>query len=71
MNHQLFISHDKSLLIAPAGYGKTHFIMESLQHTEGKQLVLTHTHSGVASIKAKLQKANMPTKKCLRILYSE
>jgi DNA helicase-2/ATP-dependent DNA helicase PcrA len=36
--------------------------VESLQHTKGRQLILTHTHAGVASIKAKLQKAKVPPK---------
>jgi len=60
MNHDDFISRDKSLLIAPAGYGKTHTIVESLKYATGRQLILTHTHSGVASIKNKLQNAAMP-----------
>lgn len=63
MNHGDFISKNKSLLIAPAGYGKTHAIVESLRYAEGRQLILTHTHAGVASIKNKLQKAAMPSGK--------
>lgn len=49
-----FAEHIKSKIIAPAGYGKTFSIVESLKYTHGKQLILTHTHAGVASIKAKL-----------------
>lgn len=49
------------MLIAPAGYGKTHAIVECLKHTNGKQLILTHTHAGVASIKEKIQKSNIET----------
>ncbi len=64
MNHQQFISHDKSILIAPAGYGKTNFIMESFEAYEKvNNCTQTHTHAGVASIKAKFQKANIPAKK--------
>ncbi len=51
------------MLIAPAGYGKTHTIVECLKYTEGKQLILTHTHAGVASIKEKIKKANIPSTK--------
>lgn len=56
-----FISKDKSMLIAPAGYGKTHTIAECLKNIKcvKKQLVLTHTHAGVASIKEKIKKENV------------
>lgn len=47
------------MLIAPAGYGKTHTIVECLKHTEGKQLILTHTHAGISSIKEKIQKSDI------------
>jgi hypothetical protein len=57
MNYQSFVENDKSLLISPAGYGKTHTIVECLKYTEGRQLILTHTHAGVASIKEKIVKA--------------
>ncbi|MHB1107551.1 MAG: AAA family ATPase [Lutibacter sp.] len=62
LNYQEFVSKQKSLLIAPAGYGKTHTISESLKKTKGKQLILTHTHAGVSSIKEKLKKADIPFK---------
>ena len=51
-----FISKRKSLLIAPAGCGKTYTIAECLKYTEGLHLILTHTHAGVASLKKKLKK---------------
>ena len=58
-----FVSKPKSLLIAPAGYGKTHTIAECLKYTGGTQLVLTHTHAGVASLKEKIKKSGkVPTK---------
>lgn len=50
-----FISKRKSLLIAPAGYGKTYSISECLKHTNGLHLILTHTHAGVASLKEKIK----------------
>lgn len=58
-----FIEHQKSLLIAPAGFGKTHTITECLLRLpldSKKQLILTHTHAGVTSIKEKLKKLNVP-----------
>ena len=63
MNHKDFISKSKSMLIAPAGHGKTHSIVECLNHTEGRQLILTHTHAGVASIKEKIEKAKLSSNK--------
>jgi hypothetical protein len=57
MDYKAFVEADKSLLIAPAGYGKTFTIVECLKHTTGKQLVLTHTHAGIAAIKEKIKKA--------------
>jgi DNA helicase-2/ATP-dependent DNA helicase PcrA len=61
IDYKQFISHDKSMLIAPAGFGKTHTISECLKETKeiGKQLILTHTHAGIASLKDKLVKANI------------
>lgn len=62
LNYEEFISKDKSMLIAPAGYGKTHTISECLKYTQvlGKQLVLTHTHAGIASLKEKIKKEGIP-----------
>ena len=53
-----FISDRQNMLIAPAGFGKTHTIAKCLKQTEesGKSLVLTHTHAGVATLKEKIRK---------------
>lgn len=53
-----FLSQGKSMIIAPAGYGKTHSITECLRLFNGNKrcLILTHTHAGVASIKEKMIK---------------
>lgn len=58
-----FLSHEKTVLIAPAGYGKTHTIAASMDilKNSGKHLVLTHTHAGIASIKEKLKKEGIPS----------
>lgn len=63
MDYRAFIEGRKTMLIAPAGYGKTHTIVECLKHAEGKQLVLTHTHAGVASIKEKIKKVGIKPEK--------
>lgn len=44
----------KGYVIAPAGYGKTHLIALAVKESEKRQLILTHTFAGVASIKNKL-----------------
>jgi DNA helicase IV len=60
-----FVSKNKSFLVAPAGYGKTYSISECLKdkYCTGKQLILTHTHAGIASIKSKIKKANITANK--------
>src|SRR5690554_5146366 len=65
MNYIDFISSHKSLLIAPAGYGKTYSMVECLRHTPGnhKQLILTHTHAGIASIKEKVSEMGVESSK--------
>jgi hypothetical protein len=57
--YKKFISHQQSILIAPAGYGKTYTIAACVKVSEGKQLILTHTHAGVASIKEKIKAAQI------------
>ena len=61
LNHLEFSTKVKSMLIAPAGFGKTHAIVECLKETKsiGKQLILTHTHAGVSSIKEKIKRENI------------
>lgn len=65
MNYREFISSPKSLLVAPAGYGKTYSIAECLRHTpnDQKQLILTHTHAGIASIKEKVREMEVESSK--------
>ncbi|HAS8282683.1 UvrD-helicase domain-containing protein [Vibrio vulnificus] len=48
-------------IIAPAGFGKTFLIAESVKSCTGKQLILTHTFAGVDSIKNKLTNQNVPS----------
>lgn len=60
-----FISKEKSLIIAPAGYGKTHTITECVKAIpdSDKVLILTHTHAGIASIKNKMINEKVDNKK--------
>lgn len=64
-NYTNFVSKKKSLLIAPAGYGKTYTIAECLNFVpeNERQLILTHTHAGIASIKEKIKSLNIPNSK--------
>lgn len=54
-----FINSPKSIVLAPAGHGKTHAIAECVEELETVAskpiLILTHTHAGVASIRSKLK----------------
>lgn len=54
----------KGLVTAPAGCGKTHLIASALtRHTGAKPiLVLTHTNSGVAALRGRLERAGAPSK---------
>ena len=59
MNFKEFVSKSKSMIVAPAGYGKTHAIALCLSHTKGKQLILTHTNAGVASLNEKIKQQDV------------
>ena len=65
MNYSDFISKEKCLLVAPAGFGKTHALAECIVRTpdDKKQLILTHTHAGIASIKEKVNRLKIPASK--------
>ncbi len=55
-----FLNASPSFLVAPAGYGKTHTIAQSVKFLKDKNvnkiLVLTHTNAGISSIREKFQK---------------
>lgn len=59
MGLQEFVDGNKTYLIAPAGYGKTYIIVECLKYTTGRQLILTHTHAGIASIREKIKNSQV------------
>ena len=61
MDIDAFLSADKSMVIAPAGYGKTYTIADCVFSYRGKKkiLVLTHTHAGVASLREKFDQKHL------------
>ena len=60
-----FLSNPKGLLIAPAGHGKTYSIARMVSSVEADkpQLILTHTHAGIASLKKKLREQGVSPKR--------
>lgn len=61
-----FLSTSPNLLVAPAGYGKTHTIAKAVNSLRDrgvtKILVLTHTNAGISSIKEKFKKESVREK---------
>ena len=57
------LSKERCFLEAPAGYGKTHTIADTVFQQDGVQLVLTHTNAGVDSLKHKLLNFSVPRSK--------
>lgn len=55
---------DCGCISAPAGCGKTHLIADSLKRHSGEKpiLVLTHTNAGVAALRERLKKNEVPRK---------
>ena len=60
-----FLKSDRSLLIAPAGHGKTTAIAECLLQCGDNSchLILTHTHAGIASLMSKFRDFRIPSHK--------
>lgn len=61
-----FLNTSPNLLVAPAGYGKTHTIAKSVdvlqKNGNDSILVLTHTNAGITSIREKFKKESVSTK---------
>ncbi|MBE2192630.1 MAG: AAA family ATPase [Anaerolinea sp.] len=61
------MDHDRAFLIAPAGCGKTQTIAEMVAlSTQGVQLILTHTHAGVQSLRNRLNRLKV-NRKCYEL----
>lgn len=62
--NERIINHNRAVLIAPAGCGKTETIVDSVAICKtGRQLVLTHTNAGVDSLNRRLKKKGVSTSK--------
>lgn len=63
IDYKEFIECNRGILIAPAGHGKTTAIADCLlQCPENScMLILTHTHAGIASLRTKFHKKNVPS----------
>ncbi len=60
--HEVFATKERALIVSPAGCGKTELIAKSVStFREGRQLILTHTHAGVKSLKDRFKKLNVPS----------
>ena len=60
-----FLNNPKGLMIAAAGHGKTYCIAECVKLSNANccQLVLTHTHAGISSLKKKFSEKCIDTHK--------
>lgn len=59
---QQLTSAGNGYLVAPAGHGKTEVIARAVAcQSQGKSLLLTHTHAGVKSLKKRLRILGVPT----------
>lgn len=57
-----FAIQTRAVGISAAGCGKTELIVRSVSFCDGKQLILTHTHAGVDSIRLRLKKHGIKSK---------
>lgn len=59
--HELLAQSDSIYIVAAAGCGKTQVIARAIAvGSDGRQLVLTHTHAGVNSLKRRLRTLKVP-----------
>lgn len=56
-----FAKQSRAVIVAPAGCGKTELIARATAHCHSRQLILTHTHAGVDSLRAKLRRLGIST----------
>ena len=61
--HQMATTKIPVYIEAAAGCGKTEAIAKAVAQAEGRQLVLTHTHAGIAVLRSRLSKYNIPNSK--------
>lgn len=59
-----FALSNRALVVAPAGCGKTELIARAVAcQNDGRQLILTHTHAGIKSLKDRLQRLGVSASK--------
>ena len=51
-------------VVAPAGFGKTHLIAESVRCADARQLVLTHTYAGANALRRKMRELSVRDGAC-------
>lgn len=61
--YELLAESQRSYLVAAAGCGKTQEIARAVAVSPGRQLVLTHTHAGVNSLRRRLKALRVPESK--------
>jgi energy-coupling factor transporter ATP-binding protein EcfA2 len=59
--YKQFANERRAVIVGPAGCGKTELVARAVGFcpSNSKQLILTHTHAGVDSLRAKLRKLNV------------
>jgi hypothetical protein len=57
---EILAAAERAYLIAPAGCGKTEVIADAVALSTGRQLILTHTHAGVDSLRYRLRRKGVP-----------
>jgi hypothetical protein len=61
---EAFLDSNRALVVAAAGCGKTELIARTVAHPRSeRQLVLTHTHAGVAALKRRFDLLRVPPEK--------
>ena len=50
----------RAYVIAPAGFGKTELISQTVERSPGRSLVLTHTNAGVNALRVRLRRLGVP-----------
>lgn len=60
---ETIFAQQTAAVIAPAGHGKTEMIVDMVEYTDSKQLLLTHTHAGVDALQKRLNHRGIPKTK--------
>ncbi len=55
-----FLASERGLVVAAAGCGKTHLLVEAVKRLPSRQLLLTHTNAGVRELRRRLEKEGVP-----------